>query len=62
MILEILWLAYHNSEIDWKTGKVKITRWMWEAVKGKTDKARMAKTEKERVKEREETKREEKRV
>ena len=26
MILEILWLAYHNSEIDWKTGKVKITR------------------------------------
>ena len=62
MILEILWLAYHNSEIDWKTGKVKIIRWMWEAVKGKTDKARMAKTEKERVKEREETKREEKRV
>ena len=26
IILEILWLAYHNSEIDWKTGKVKITR------------------------------------
>ena len=33
---------------------------MWEAVEGKTDKARMAKTGKERVKEREETKREEK--
>jgi len=24
--LEILWLVYHNSEIDWKTGKVKIKR------------------------------------
>jgi len=24
VILEMLWLAYHNPEIDWKTGKVKI--------------------------------------
>ena len=25
MILGILWLAHHNSEIDWKTGEVKMT-------------------------------------
>jgi len=26
MILETLWLAHHNLEINWKTRKVKITR------------------------------------
>ena len=26
VILGMLWLAHHNSEIDWKTGKVKMTR------------------------------------
>ena len=26
MILGMIWLAYHNPEIDWKTGKVKMTR------------------------------------
>ena len=26
VILGILWLAHHNPEIDWKTGKVKMTR------------------------------------
>jgi len=26
MILEMSWLAYHNSEIDWRTGEVKMTR------------------------------------
>ena len=26
VILEMLWLAYHNPEIDWKTGEVKMTR------------------------------------
>ena len=26
MILEMPWLAYHNSEIDWRTGEVKMTR------------------------------------
>ena len=26
IILAILWLAYHNPKIDWKTGKVKMTR------------------------------------
>jgi len=26
VILGILWLAYHNPEIDWKTGEVKMTK------------------------------------
>jgi len=26
VILEILWLACHNPEIDWKTGEIKMTR------------------------------------
>jgi len=26
VILEIPWLAYHNLEINWKTGEVKIIR------------------------------------
>ena len=26
VILRIPWLACYNSEIDWRTGKVKITR------------------------------------
>jgi len=26
VILEMLWLAHHNPEIDWRTGKVKMTR------------------------------------
>jgi len=26
VILEILWLAYHNPEIDWRTEEVKMTR------------------------------------
>jgi len=26
VILEMLWLACHNSEIDWRTGEVKMTR------------------------------------
>ena len=26
MILGMLWLAYYNPEIDWKTGKVKIMK------------------------------------
>ena len=41
VILEMLWLACHNSEIDWKTGEVKITRCpeecrkQWRPVQGK---------------------------
>ena len=27
VILGILWLTHHNSEIDWRTGEVKITRY-----------------------------------
>ena len=26
VILEMLWLAHHNPEIDWRTGEVKMTR------------------------------------
>ena len=26
VILEILWLAHHNPEIDWKIGEVKMMR------------------------------------
>ena len=26
VILGMLWLAYHNSEIDWRIGEVKITK------------------------------------
>jgi len=26
MILEMLWLAHHNPEIDWRTGEVKMMR------------------------------------
>ena len=26
VILEMPWLVYHNPEIDWRTGEVKITR------------------------------------
>jgi len=27
VILGILWLAYHNSEIDWKMEEIKMTRY-----------------------------------
>ena len=30
MILEMLWLACHNPEIDWRTGEVKIMRYLEE--------------------------------
>ena len=33
MILEMLWLAHHNPEIDWRTGEVKITRCLEECGK-----------------------------
>ena len=33
VILGILWLAHHNSEIDWKTGEVKIMRYSEECKK-----------------------------
>ena len=42
MILEMLWLACHNPEIDWRTGEVKMTRCpeecgkQWRPVQGKS--------------------------
>ena len=33
VILRIPWLAYHNPEIDWKTGEVKMTRCLEECEK-----------------------------
>jgi len=33
MILEILWLACHNSEIDWRTGEVRMIRYSEECEK-----------------------------
>jgi len=33
VVLEMLWLACHNLEIDWKTGKVKMTRCLDECSK-----------------------------
>ena len=42
VILEILWLAHHNPEIDWRTGEVKMTRCLkecgkqWRPVQGKS--------------------------
>ena len=33
IILGILWLAYYNPEIDWKTGEVKMTRYLEECGK-----------------------------
>jgi len=42
VILGIPWLAHHNSEIDWKTGEVKMTRCLeecgkqWRLVQGKS--------------------------
>ena len=42
VILGMLWLAHHNSEIDWRTGEVKITRYpeecgkQWRPIQGKS--------------------------
>ena len=33
VILEMLWLAYHNSEIDWRLGEVKMTKYLEECEK-----------------------------
>ena len=42
VILGMLWLAHHNTEIDWRTGEVKMTRCLeecgkqWRPVQGKS--------------------------
>ena len=33
MILEMLWLAHHNPEIDWRMGEVKMMRYPEECEK-----------------------------
>ena len=48
VILGMPWLACHNTEIDWRTGEVKMTRCpekMWEAVETRTGEIRVAKAE-----------------
>jgi len=43
VILEMLWLAHHNPEIDWKMGEVKMTRCpeeygkQWKLMQGKLE-------------------------
>jgi len=67
--LEILWLVYHNSEIDWRIGEVKMTRCLEKCKK--TVKAKAGKTcvveaegrkEKKRRKKRQEEKEQKKRM
>ena len=48
VILGMLWLAYHNSEIDWKTGEVKMMR-----CPEKCEKQQRPKQEKQKQKEKE---------
>ena len=33
VILEMPWIAHHNSEIDWRTREVKITRCLEECIR-----------------------------
>jgi len=62
VILEILWLACHNPEIDWKTGEVKMMRCLeecskqWRPVQGKLgwEKQKEEEVKKETGKKREE--------
>ena len=63
VILEILWLACYNPEIDWRKGEVKMTRYpekcekQWRPVQGKSG---WEKQKEEEAKEEAEKKREEK--
>jgi len=63
VILEMLWLACHNPEIDWRTGEVKMTRCpeecgkQWRPVQGKSG---WEKQKEEEAKEEAEKRREEK--
>ena len=63
VILGMLWLAHHNSEIDWRTGKVKMTRCpeecgkQWRPIQGKSG---WEKQKKEEAKEKKEKKKEKK--
>ena len=57
VIFGILWLAYHNPEINWRIGEVKIMRYLdlWKAVETKAERTSPAKA-KGRTKERGRTK------
>ena len=63
VILGMLWLAHHNSEIDWRTGKVKMTRCpeecgkQWRPIQGKSG---WEKQKKEEAKEKKEKKKKKK--
>jgi len=57
VILGMPWLAWHNPEIDWKMGEVKMTRCLEEygkTVKANARKIQMAEIERRRGKERNE--------
>ena len=58
VILRILWFAHHNSEIDWETGEVKITRYTKEY--RKQWRPKQEKTEWKKQKEEEKKKKEKK--
>ena len=47
VILGILWLAYYNSEIDWRTGEVKMMRCSKECEKQQRPKQRKSRQQKQ---------------
>ena len=51
VILEMPWLAHHNTEIDWKTGEVKMMRCLEEC--GKQQRPKQGKSGQQRYKEEE---------
>ena len=52
VILEMLWLVYHNPEIDWRTDKVKMTRCLKECGKQWRPKQRKSEWQKQKEEER----------
>ena len=50
----MLWLAYHNSEIDWKTGEVKMMRCPEECEKQQRPKQEKSGQQKQQEKEKKE--------
>ena len=64
MILGMPWLACHNPEIDWRTGKVKMTRCseecgkQWRPVQGKSGWEKQEEEEAREEKEKKKEKRE----
>ena len=54
VILGMLWLAHHNSEIDWKTGEVKMMRCPEECEKQQRPKQEKSGQQKQKKKEKKE--------